>query len=113
MNQKVLFIGTNWQAREFKKSKGIPGLITLAENADVEYCTLRDSLESAVSGSDTPEDRETWKLPDMVFYTGQIREFVPEDRVGPNATLNVPKIIENVLDRYGIITRAKVNMYCP
>ena len=113
MDQKILFIGTNAQAREFARDRGIKDRITLSGKAEVEYCALKDTLDVAISGSDTPEKEETWRLPEIVIYTGQIREYDPDARVGANATLNVPGIIEFFLEKYRPPVCVKVDMECP
>lgn len=70
------------------------------ERVPVDYHSHTNTLPEAITGSDIPHLKSTWCLPDIVVYTGNMRQYSPEG--GFTMDVSDPKYLKRLIQAYGI-----------
>jgi len=108
MAKRILVLSTKPQYRGFDRGlieylKRNPALgMDGVTDMEFEYCSDLKALPFALSGSKTPEDKETWRVPGAIIYTGEMRLFDGTY----NWTVNVP--FGDMIRKYGIEKSIKI-----
>ena len=119
----ILVMGTNAQVRELEKAitKIVNDCPTLMSNIlpeivwrnikikDINYCSQEQDMLYALTNSNTPENKSTWKRPLMVLYTGLLRTY-DYYALGSNATDNLEDAIKEKIEQLGIQYSAKIDL---